>query len=63
VLLPVAPSAEGGLLAWDLLDGATLRLEPFQDARGAGLRVSAQGLQAIARRAVTPPPRSGATRR
>ena len=50
ILLPLAPSAEGGLVAWDLLDGRTVRLEPFMDAKGPGLRVSGQGLQAIARR-------------
>lgn len=59
VLLPVAPFAEGGLIAWDLLSGDTIRLEPFMDAKGAGLRVSGQGLQAIARRAVTKSSRSG----
>lgn len=50
VLLPVAPSVEGGLVAWDLLQGESIRIEPFLDAKGPGLRVSAQGLAAIARR-------------
>ena len=48
---PWRPFANGGLIAWDLLSGDTIRLEPFLDAKGAGLRVSGQGLQAIARRA------------
>ncbi len=50
VLLPVAPSADGGLIAWDLLQGETVRIEPFLDSQGPGLRVSGQGLSAIARR-------------
>jgi len=63
VLLPLAPSAEGGLIAWDLLSGDTIRVEPFLDAKGAGLRVSGHGLQAIARRSVAKTPRSGRSNR
>ena len=50
VLLPVAPRAEGGLVAWDLVDGRELRLEPFADARGSALHVIGPGGETIARR-------------
>ena len=63
VLLPLAPSADGGLITWDLLSGDTIRLEPFLDAKGAGMRVSGHGLQAIARRATAKTPRSGRLKR
>lgn len=43
VILPVAPLAEGGLGAWDLLDGTRVALTPFADAKGRGLRLSGQG--------------------
>lgn len=51
VLLPVAPLAEGGLAAWDVLDGATLWIAPFRDRRGDGLRLLGTGGPVIARRA------------
>ena len=63
VLLPVAPSADGGLIAWDLLSGDTIRLEPFLDAKGAGMRVSGHGLQSIARRATAKATPSGRLKR
>lgn len=50
VLLPVAPLAEGGLAAWDVLDGTTIRIEPFRDKRGDGLRLTGAGGSSIARR-------------
>jgi hypothetical protein len=43
VILPVAPLAEGGLGAWDLLDGTQVQITPFADAKGRGLRVSGHG--------------------
>ena len=51
-ILPVAPALDGGLLAWDLLSGATLRLEPYADAKGEPrLRLSSpDGREASARR-------------
>jgi hypothetical protein len=50
VILPVAPIAEGGLAAWDLLDGSLIRIAPFKDARGAGLQLTARGATFVARR-------------
>lgn len=50
VILPVAPLAEGGLAAWDLLDGSQILIAPFKDARGAGLRLTAHGATFVARR-------------
>jgi CubicO group peptidase (beta-lactamase class C family) len=50
VILPVAPLAQGGLGAWDLLDGTLVTLEPFRDARGPGLRVRGGGAVFVARR-------------
>ena len=50
VILPVAPLAEGGLAAWDLLDGTTVRLRPFADAQGPGLRLEGAGVTFVARR-------------
>lgn len=50
VILPVAPLAEGGLGAWDLLDGTLIRIQPFADAKGRGLRLSAHGAVFVARR-------------
>lgn len=49
-ILPVAPLADGGLGAWDLLDGTLVRIEPFADARGPGLRLRGNGVLFIARR-------------
>jgi hypothetical protein len=51
VLLPVAPLADGGLAAWDLLDGTTVRLEPYRDGRGPAILVTGPGGRATARRA------------
>jgi hypothetical protein len=50
VILPVAPLAEGGLGAYDLLDGTLIRMQPFRDAKGVGLRLTANGVVFIARR-------------
>ena len=50
VILPVAPLAQGGLGAWDLLDGTLVTLEPFTDAGGPGLRVRGSGVVFVARR-------------
>jgi CubicO group peptidase (beta-lactamase class C family) len=50
VILPVAPLAEGGLGAWDCLDGTLVQLQPFSDGRGAGLRVRGHGALFVARR-------------
>ena len=50
VLLPVAPLAEGGLGAWDLLDGTLIRLQPSADAKGPALRLSGNGARFVARR-------------
>ena len=52
VILPVAPLAAGGLGAWDLLDGTLVRMEPFTDARGVGMRISGHGAVFVARREV-----------
>jgi CubicO group peptidase (beta-lactamase class C family) len=51
VILPVSPILEGGLAAWDLFDGRTLKLEPFSDGRGPGLLLSGPGGRDVARRA------------
>lgn len=51
VILPVAPIAEGGLGAWDSVTGALVRITPFVDKKGAGLRLAGGGMVAIARRA------------
>jgi len=50
-ILPVAPSAEGGLVAWDLVGGATLRLAPYAGPRGEPrLKLTgAGGREALAR--------------
>jgi CubicO group peptidase (beta-lactamase class C family) len=50
VILPVAPLAEGGLAAWDLLDGTLVRIQPFADAKGVGLQVRGHGVLFVARR-------------
>lgn len=50
VVLPVAPLLEGGLAAWDVLDGTTIRIEPFQDDRGPGLLVTGPAERTVARR-------------
>ncbi len=50
VILPVAPLAEGGLGAWDVLDGTLVRLQPFADRRGPGLRLDGGGVVFVARR-------------
>lgn len=50
VILPVAPLVEGGLGAWDLLDGTLVKLQPFADAKGPGLRLSGNGAVFVARR-------------
>jgi CubicO group peptidase (beta-lactamase class C family) len=57
VILPVAPLAEGGLGAWDLLDGTLVRIEPFADAKGPGLRLSGGGAAFVARREARGGPR------
>lgn len=50
-IVPVAPALEGGLVAWDLVSGATLRLAPLGAGRDARLRLSgADGREALARR-------------
>jgi len=54
VLLPVAPRLQGGLAAWDVLDGRTIELEPFADARGTALHVTGPGGETVARRAQQP---------
>ena len=55
-ILPVAPSAEGGLVAWDLFTGATLRFEPYAGAKGEPrLRLTGAGArEAAARREPKP---------
>jgi len=55
-IVPVAPAAEGGLVAWDLLTGAALRLEPFADGKGEPrLRLTgADGRELVARREPRP---------
>ena len=50
VILPVAPLTGGGLGAWDLLDGTLVRIDPFADAKGVGLRVSGHDAVFVARR-------------
>jgi CubicO group peptidase (beta-lactamase class C family) len=49
-ILPVAPLVEGGLGAWDALDGTLIRIEPFADAKGPGLRLRGHGAVFVARR-------------
>jgi CubicO group peptidase (beta-lactamase class C family) len=53
VILPVAPALEGGLVGWDMLTGATLRLAPYAGPKGEPrLRLTgAGGREATARRA------------
>lgn len=50
VILPVAPLAEGGLGAWDLLDGTLIHIQPFKDAKGVGLQLRGHGALFVARR-------------
>jgi CubicO group peptidase (beta-lactamase class C family) len=52
VILPVAPLAEGGLAAWDLVEGTLVRIQPFADERGEpGLKLTgADGRVAWAKR-------------
>jgi len=51
VLLPVSPLAEGGLGAWNILDGSLVRLDPASDRHGPALLVTGPGGRAVARRA------------
>jgi len=50
VILPVAPLADGGLGAYDMLDGTLIRLQPFAGAKGAAIRLSANGTTFVAHR-------------
>jgi CubicO group peptidase (beta-lactamase class C family) len=50
VILPVAPLAEGGLAAWDVLDGRVLRLEPVREGRRQAILVAGPRERLIARR-------------
>jgi len=50
VILPVAPLTEGGLGAYDILNDTLIRVQPFRDANGEGLRLTANGTIFVARR-------------
>jgi hypothetical protein len=52
VILPVAPLADGGLGAYDVLDGTLIRLQPFAGAKGAAIRLSANGATFVGHRNV-----------
>jgi CubicO group peptidase (beta-lactamase class C family) len=55
VILPVAPALEGGLVAWDLVTGATLRFEPYAGPKGEPrLRLVGAGGETVAKKKPKP---------
>jgi len=50
VILPVSPLAEGGLGAWDVLDGTFVRIQPFTIRGRPALRLTGHGATFVARR-------------